>query len=76
LSEALGLRFVRVEYRDGYMRSFVDGPLHPNTIGAYLLLLDQLEVRIWKDEPWFITEQVDHMVKSHTLWERFGVQFD
>jgi hypothetical protein len=76
LSEALGLSFVRVSYLDdGFPRSFVDGPLHPGTIGAYLLLLDSLEVRMWKDEPWFTTKQHERMVQSQTLWDR-GLGFN
>jgi hypothetical protein len=76
LSEALDLTFVRVAYPGGYQLSFIDGPLYPNTIGTYRLLLDHLEVRMWKDKPWFITNQHERMVKCQTLWDHFGVQFD
>jgi hypothetical protein len=66
-----------VAYQDGgFPLSFLDGPLHPNTIGSYRLLLDALEVRIWKNEPWFVTDQHERMIKSQTLWDRFGVQWD
>jgi hypothetical protein len=72
LSEALGLCFVKVAYRDGYRTSFIDGPLHMNTIGAYRALLDHLEVRMWKDEPWFTADQHERMVQSQTLWKVWG----
>jgi hypothetical protein len=31
---------------------------------------------MWKNEPWFVTDQHERMVKSQTLWDRFGVQWD